>query len=43
MVIVNSEKWKDALRHCYPCNEEIDDINKFKTTPMRQIIKKMPG
>ena len=65
MVIVNSDKWEDALRNCTDLNTDSDDdvgkrngilccnrkrkskepgVPKAKfTTPMRRIIKKMPG
>lgn len=36
--IVNSEKWKDALR-----NETLDLITGNRDTPMRKLIRKMPG
>ena len=53
MAIVNSEKWESALRNIVwnrredANDSESDDVaNKSKTqftTPMRRIIKKMPG
>lgn len=36
--IVNSVFWEDALR-----NETIDIATGSRTTPMRKLIKKMPG
>ena len=54
MAIVNGEKWESALRNIVwnrredaeNSNESDDAANKSKTqftTPMRRIIKKMPG
>ena len=65
MIIVNSDKWKDALRtYSYTDLDTGDDVGKCNrilccnrkrkskksgvpkakfTTPMRRIIKKMPG
>ena len=36
MAIVKSTKWKEALRHT-------NEIQKETTTPLRILIKKMPG
>ena len=36
MAIVKSKKWKEALRHTNEIQEET-------TTPLRRLIKKMPG
>ena len=36
MAIVKSTKWKEALRHTNEIQEET-------TTPLRRLIKKMPG
>jgi hypothetical protein len=37
-VIINSDKWEDAMR-----NETPDIGTGLRTTPMRKLIKKMPG
>ena len=36
--IVSSEFWEDALR-----NETLDIATGIRTTPMRKLVKKMPG
>ena len=38
MAIVNSTKWKEALR-----NETLDLNTGNRDTPMRKLIRKMPG
>ena len=38
MAIVKHDKWKDAMRNTS------DSLSRYKkTTPMRRLIKKMPG
>lgn len=38
LVVINSNKWEEAMR-----NETPDLATGLRTTPMRKLIKKMPG
>ena len=39
MAIIKSSQWKDALKH----ESRESKSSKHKTTPVRQLIEKMPG
>ena len=41
MAILKHDKWRDGMRHTYLLDSGVEEGQ--QTTPMRELIRKMPG